>query len=244
MFVKPTQTVKQFDGKIVTFFTENKLWLKAYEDGKNAWVTRNWSYAQKIVKNPDVVLDIGANIGQEMLYYTGWANRIISFEPNPATFEVLKQNVEQNDIKNVKLMNLGVGSGPSKAFINLVKNNEGRSFVTPTPTKVSHEITIVAIDDLDIGDGSVDFVKMDVEGFEIEALKGMRSLIDKHSPVFQIEAQDETLERCGVTSVDIWDFFNERGYVATINTGKVIERERALTKDRTRVDLFFKKTQE
>jgi FkbM family methyltransferase len=244
MFVKPTQTVKQFDGKIVTFFTENKLWVKAYKTGKNAWERRNWVYAQKIVKSPDIVLDIGANIGQEMLYYTDWARRIISFEPNPMTFDVLKQNVDQNNIKNVELKNFGVGSSPSKAFINLVKNNEGRSFVTQAATKVSHEITIVAIDDLNIGEGKVDFVKMDVEGFEIEALNGMKNLIDKHAPVFQVEAQDETLERCGVTSVDIWDFFNQRGYVATINTGKVIDREHALTKDRTRVDLFFKKNKE
>jgi len=244
MFVKPTRTVRQFDGKIVTFFTENKLWVKAYEDGKNAWEKRNWIYAQKIVQNPDIVLDIGANIGQEMLYYTGWANRIISFEPNPVTFNVLKQNVDQNNIKNVRLENLGVGSVPSKAFINLVKNNEGRSFVTKSPTKISHEITIVAVDDVNIGEGKVDFVKMDVEGFEIEALKGMKKLIDTHSPAFQIEAQDETLERHGMTSVDIWDFFNERGYTATINTGKVIDRDHALTKNRTRVDLFFKKQKE
>jgi len=242
--VKPTQTVKQFDGKIVTFFTENKLWVKAYENGKNAWEKRNWAYAQKIVQKPDVVLDIGANIGQEMLYYTGWANRIISFEPNPATFEVLKQNVDQNNIKNVRLEQLGVGSGPAKAFINLIRGNEGRSFVTAVPTKVSHEITIVAIDDVDIGEGSVDFVKMDVEGFELRALHGMKNLIDKHNPVFQIEAQDENLSRCGVTSVDIWDFFIDRGYVATINTGRTINREHALTKDRPRVDLFFKKPKE
>jgi FkbM family methyltransferase len=228
----------------VTYFTENKLWAKAYESGKNAWEKRNLFYAQKLVKSPDLVLDIGANIGQEMLCYTDWAKRIISFEPNPVTFEVLEKNVSQNDIRNVRLERVGVGSTAAKAFIHIVRSNEGRSYVTAAPTKVSHEIEIVAIDDFSIGEGKVDFVKMDVEGFELEALKGMKKLIDKHSPVFQIEALDENLSRCGAASVDIWDFFNDRGYVATINTGKVIDREHAHADNRTRVDLFFKKQKE
>lgn len=243
--MKPSQTVTQNDGKIITFFTENKLWKAAYADGSSSWEKKNWQYTQLLVKNPNVVLDIGANIGQETVYYSDWAKKVYAFEPAQSTFECLEKNVQQNNLKNVVLHRLGVSNSANKALINLVKGNEGRSFVTDKPNKNTQEIELIVLDNFELhglNDEKIDFVKMDVEGFEINALEGMKGLIDKHSPTFMIEAQDSNLFRCGATSVDIWDFFDSRGYEATINTGRKIVRSQAPTKNRHRVDLFFKKT--
>jgi FkbM family methyltransferase len=246
MTTKPTKTVKQRDGKIVTYFTENKLWVKAFENGRYAWEKRNRKYAQELVASPDVVIDIGANIGQEALQYSDWARKVYSFEPNPVIFEVLDLNVKQNNLTNVEIIAKGASNAAGSAVINNLRANEGRSYVCDHNGKHTLPIELITIDDylLHNIEGRVDFVKMDVEGHEVHALEGMKKLIEKFWPVFQVEAEDECLERCGYDSTHIWDFFNERGYVATINTGEVITREKALTDNRSRVDLFFKKIKE
>lgn len=246
MSTKPTRTVKQRDGKIVTYFTENKLWVKAFENGRYAWEKRNRKYAQELVKSPDVVIDLGANIGQEAMQYAGWARKVYSFEPNPVIYEVLDLNIRQNGITNVELIQKGASDVAGSAVINNLRANEGRSYVCDHNGKHTLPIELVTVDDFLLPniDGRVDFVKMDVEGHEVHALKGMKKLIEKFWPVFQVEAEDECLERCGYDSTHIWDFFNDLGYVATINTGEIIPRERALTDDRTRVDLFFTKIKE
>ena len=238
--LRKTQTVTQHDGKIVKFFTSNACWRKAYATGKSSWETSNLKYAKLLVPNPDVVLDIGANIGQEAIYYSDWANQVHSFEPVPEIFRLLQANVLQNNITNVKLYQVGVSNVEGSALIDFLVGNEGRSHITETEGKNTYRIDLVRIDDLEL-EGKIDFVKMDVEGFELNALNGMKNLIENHSPVCQIEAHEDNLVRQNVTSEDIWDFFNSRGYEATIATGRKIERHNCLRKDRSRCDLFFKK---
>lgn len=241
MTTRKTQTVTQHDGKIITFFTSNSCWVKAYAEGKSSWETSNLKYAKLLVgKTPDIILDIGANIGQEAIYYADWANHVHSFEPVPEIFEMLCANVMQNNLTNVKLYQVGVSDCEGTALIDFLKGNEGRSHIVETQSERTHKISLVRIDDLEF-DGKIDFIKMDVEGFEFNALNGMKNLIEAHSPVCQIESHEANLIRQNVTSEDIWDFFNSRGYESTIATGRKIERHNCLRKDRSRCDLFFKK---
>jgi FkbM family methyltransferase len=239
---KPTKTVEQHNGTVVTFFTENHNWVRAFDAGNYAWEKTNMAYMRKLVPNPDVVLDIGANIGQETLMYAKVANQVVSFEPIPNIFQVLSQNITQNSLTNVTAYQKAVYNAPGVAKMNSPKGNEGASHLTQKQDgKNQFEVELIVIDDLILPEGRVDFVKIDVEGFEMKVLEGMRGTIEKFSPVFQIELHDELLIRDGTDSTQIWDFFNERGYTASLNTGESLPRERAPTKNRSRVDVFFKR---
>ena len=239
--MKKYETKLQHNGKLVSYFTDNALWRKAYEDGEMNWEIRNVRRAVDIVPKPDIVLDIGANIGHFALPYSDWATTVHCFEPNPTVFSLLKLNIEQNNIKNVVLHNVGVSDNPGKSLLRVFNRNEGRSFVTDKPTKHSVEIDLVRVDDIDFTGRSVDFVKMDTEGFELIALRGMSQLVQKHSPAFQIELIDENLERNGHTSVEVWDFFNDHGYSARVNSRAKLSREEMPSDKRSRVDVFFTK---
>ena len=241
---KKTETVTQLDGKIITYFTDNSLWRGAYEKGKSAWGKRDFKHVKKLVPTPDIVVDVGANIGQETIYYADWAKTVYSFEPGTSAHAILSQNVEQNHLNNVVICKMGLSSAPSKANLHVFKGNEGMAYVTPEKTNKTEEIHLVKFDDFCekyIQEGSVDFVKIDVEGLEMHVLNGMIDTIKKCSPVFQIELKDAWLARNGTSSVEIWDFFNALGYECLSSPTKKVTREQAPHDKRTKADLYFRK---
>lgn len=240
--MRQTKTVRQKNGILMTYFTQNGCWVRAYEDGNFSWEPANMAYAKELVKNPRVVLDIGANIGQESVQYATWAQKVYSFEPVPVIFDVLAQNISQNNFNNVNLYNLGCGSSPAKLNARFQEANEGSTYICEKPGKNNVEVDIVCVDEFLPLIEDVDFVKIDVEGFELFALQGMKKTLCKNYPVLQIEAIDTHLERNGVNSTDIYDFLFDLGYnKVTTHLGKELSREECLRKNRSRADLFFEK---
>lgn len=137
-----------------------------------------------------IVLDIGANIGNHSLYWAleCGAKNIYAFEPVKDTFAILKKNIALNELEDVvKLFNLGVGEKNSRADIceysleniggtKLRDNSEGK-------------IEICAIDEMNIKE-SVSLMKIDVEGYEVQVLRGAINTIKKYMPYIMIEAWD------------------------------------------------------
>lgn len=238
---KQTNTVTQKDGKIVTYFTENGIWRRAYEEGHARWGQRDFKHVKKLVPNPDIVVDVGANIGQETIYYSDWAKHVYSFEPCTSTYEILEKNINQNNIKNVTLSKFGLSSEATEGFLRLINGNDGMAFVTNEKSSKTEDIELIRFDDFPIKEGKIDFVKIDVEGLEMKVLQGMTKTIAEHSPTFQIELKDKWLARNGSSSEEIWDFFNNLGYVCMASPTKVVTRENVPNEKRTKADLYFVK---
>jgi methyltransferase, FkbM family len=76
------------------------------------WVTEGLFFADEYyplkISRDDVVLDVGANIGIFTCRTSKRANEVISIEPDPSNFEVLKRNVEVNQLKNAMLLNFAL----------------------------------------------------------------------------------------------------------------------------------------
>ena len=140
------------------------------------------------------VLDIGANIGNHTLYYTKecGAGSVYCFEPVKDTFATLKKNIEINGIENaVHLFNKGVGHASCKAKISTYnKENIGGTIIEPS---ISGDIEVISIDELEIIE-DIGLVKIDVEGFEIEVLKGMLKTLCRNKPYIAIEIRDRNFE--------------------------------------------------
>lgn len=236
-----TKTVKQENGKLVTYFTENSYWRKSYENGKSHWGRRDIEYVKKFVSRPDIVVDVGANIGQETIYYADFAKTVISFEPGKFAFEVLKQNVEQNNLNNVILSNFGLSNDTTSAHLHMMKN-EGMAYVTPNKSKKTEEIHLIKFDDFPLKEGKIDFIKIDVEGLELKVLQGMERTIKEHSPIFQIEMKDPWLERNGTSCMGVYEFLKDRGYEAFFSPNKKVPIDQIPHKNRAKADLFFKKS--
>lgn len=147
------------------------------------------------------VLDIGANIGTHTHFYSQHAE-VHAFEPNPIAYECLAHNCP-----NVNLYNVAVGAEPG--FVSLVPDhsNPGATYTTSTKSK---EIPVITIDSLHLE--ACNFIKIDVEGDEIEVLLGARSTIAQFRPVMCIECNETTLVRKGLTSNDLIAHLNLINY--------------------------------
>ena len=65
-----------------------------------------YHFSKKI--NSEIFIDIGANIGFYSILLSGHFKKIYSFEPNQRNFQVLRKNINTNDLKNIKIFNYGL----------------------------------------------------------------------------------------------------------------------------------------
>lgn len=138
------------------------------------------------VKTGDTVVDIGANIGYYTLLFAkrvGPSGRVYSFEPEPTNFAVLTENVRMNRYGNVTLVNKAVSndSGIIKLFIS--EDNEAGHSTAVSVAARAVDVESVRIDEYLAQLDRVDFVKMDIEGGECHAIKGMTAFLRRHPDV-------------------------------------------------------------
>jgi FkbM family methyltransferase len=146
----------------------------------------------RLVKPQDVVADVGANIGLTTMLFSALARQVVSFEPSPSTYSLLRMNVEQNGLKNVSLVNAGLGSKAERSTITFSTTNRSGGFVSdqvqPRGGHVTEQIEICRLDDIwSKHSPSLDFLKVDVEGFELSVLEGARSVIALCRPTVALE---------------------------------------------------------
>ncbi|MDB5131328.1 MAG: putative methyltransferase, partial [Mucilaginibacter sp.] len=121
------------------------------------------------------VIDIGAHYGYEAMLaakLVGNSGTVVSFEPNPYSYSLALKNLSG---KNCKLYNYAVGSynGLAKMNNNNVANSAFNSVVNDDLADRIIEVPMVTLDSiLKDRPKAVDFIKCDVEGFEIEVIKG------------------------------------------------------------------------
>ncbi len=145
---------------------------------------------ERFARSGDLLLDIGANLGLHTLQASriaGPSGRVLSFEPNPNMTALLRQSLEKNDCRNVTLHQCGLGSEETTLDLHVPLDHAGRgSLLEPNSkqdplTRIS--VPVKTLDSLLAGEGSrVGLVKMDVEGFESEVLRGAAELLSNSPP--------------------------------------------------------------
>jgi len=125
-----------------------------------------------------IFLDIGANIGWHSKIVQDAGFDVICFEPQPQNFKLLEKNCKK---EGSTLHNLGLGSSNTTFMIERDSTNYGNSFISNNGTD---EITVVRLDDIIDDDiiSKIDVIKMDVQGFETEVLKGAEEFLKKLKP--------------------------------------------------------------
>ena len=164
---------------------------------------------KEFIKNGDVVLDIGAFIGDHTIYYSklvGDNGSVIAFEPNRDSFFCLEHNLKA--YKNVELINSAIGK--EYGFVRTVDvlGNIGMNFLIPDNLG---GIVIYSLNQMEID--RIDFIKIDVEGFELDVLIGGKETINKFKPTMLIEINDATLARQGISRNDIFAWLQENNYI-------------------------------
>ena len=133
-----------------------------------------------------IVLDIGASVGLWTVPLGAAARcagaRLWCFEPNPDNLAWLQANIETNELGSVaKVHALAVGARRGTARLGCREHGGGNGALVEGDDGEAIEVPVVRLDDLDFPQ-RVSFVKMDVEGFELEVLRGARALMERDRP--------------------------------------------------------------
>ena len=159
-------------------------------------------------ENVKVIYDIGANIGNHTVYFANSAKhaQVFSFEPHPENFVVLTKNVLDNRLENrVRTFKMAAGSTQGIVYLNVKQNaNLGTASVVPTAEESSTDCQVSPIDALELP--MPDFIKIDVEGFELQVLKGMENTLKKsENAIIWTEIDDDNAN-------EVYDFMTQMGY--------------------------------
>jgi len=207
------------------------FWYGYYEKGLGIIL-------KKFVKPGDIFLDIGANIGYFSLLVANNipTAKVISFEPVNDLFQKLRNNISINDFKNITAINAAVGevNEERELFLSGSDNLGMSSFQQPENFSGKREmVKVVTIDEWfkRAGLAKIDIIKLDVEGSEFAALKGMKEVSQNFKPIIIVEINPETLSMFRLMPVDIYVYLNklnfagfiisESGELAKLN-GKVV----------------------
>lgn len=147
------------------------------------------------------IYDIGGHIGLMTIVFakaTGPTGKVIVFEPNEGSYSKIIEHIRLNQVDNVKLLKLGIGDVKSKEQVLIVRQNS--SATGSLDEKIQSQIIKegnfkrlkIEVDTLDnvINTYSLpkpDFIKIDIEGMEYQALMGMSQTIYNYAPQFHIE---------------------------------------------------------
>ncbi len=151
------------------------------------------SIIKSVLKEGDVFIDIGANIGFISIFASsliGKTGNVYAFEPNPDTFTILKKNIELNQISNIETSTFAIGSISKTAKI-YSRWNVGRGAATlykPDYETESYDVNVVTLSDY-FGESmnKVELVKLDIEGYELPALIGAKKIIVNNWPMLIVE---------------------------------------------------------
>ena len=175
-----------------------------------------FAFYDSFLKKGMVALDVGANIGLHTLFMAkrvAPVGQVLAFEPSPKNFSRLKEHVEKNHLENVRIFPLAVGDRRGTGFFHENLNDSSRSHFSDGGPGLA--IEIVRLDDICRSEGvrQIDFLKMDVEGFEMRALEGAEPLFSAGScDVLQIELDPNNLARQASQQNKVASWLVDRGY--------------------------------
>ena len=185
----------------------------------------------KFLKPGSAFLDIGANIGLMSSIASkivGAEGKVLSVEANPKTIEILQHNLALNHAGNVSIFPFALGSekGTATLFENWNVNRGGASLLSQDKQE-GIDVPVEKLDDIFEND-KIDLIKIDVEGFELEVLKGGIELLKKQLPVLIIEVSEQRENEAGVSPKEIADFVRSLGNYKLYKQKGTKERKSAL----------------
>jgi FkbM family methyltransferase len=184
------------------------------------------------------VYDVGAFHGLLTMFFASRAKTVVCFEPNTQNRKRLLENLKLNGIGNVQVRNTGVGSrretlkmvsSPLMPGFSSVNGKTVEELLHAGVKTVAEDISIVTLDEEipEAGLPSPDLIKIDIEGWEIEALRGARQTLAQHKPALFLEMHGETIAEKKRKVAEIVAFLWEIGYrnVRHIESGALITPE-------------------
>ncbi|QDA62300.1 FkbM family methyltransferase [Hymenobacter jejuensis] len=189
---------------------QNLYFLGAYE-------AREIAFLERYLKPGDVVFDVGANIGLHTLVaakMVGPKGKVYAFEPFRQNFEHLQAHIQLNGLTNVVAAELAVSDtdGPLDFFAPPPNNSGMGSRYSQAVGSRPQVVQAVALDRYAADLPALNLVKIDIEGGELLALRGMRNLLATHKPKVVMEIDRSILQNAQLSDNEIVGFMAALGY--------------------------------
>jgi FkbM family methyltransferase len=162
------------------------------------------------------------------------------FEPVPFLYEKAKRNIELNEFTNIFLNNLAVSDRSGTLFFEAPSNrNFGSINMSLAPTKNSKKVNALTFDEFIDRQkiDKVDFIKIDVEGFEYKVVDGAIKSIEQYKPILFIELIDEYLKKNGNSAAALVAKISKLGYcIYDADDNSIINSDNAF--DKKHIDIL------
>ncbi len=203
------QNVK-FELHIEDWIQQNIYFLGAYESAELNLLKRHLS-------EDSVFVDIGANFGLYSLVASQKitnSGKIICFEPFPKNYAALKKNISLNSKSYIISENIALGDKKDELSLYYQPNEKNLGMVSANFMENSKtiEVDVMSFDEYvnENGVDKIDFIKIDVEGFENQVITGMKKTLELFSPMILIEIFDEGIIKSNHNNAH--DYLTHIGY--------------------------------
>ncbi|KLL11942.1 FkbM family methyltransferase [Protofrankia coriariae] len=166
------------------------------------------------LKPGDVCYDVGANIGVYALWsanLVGPTGSVQAFEPVPRTADLLDSLVRQNALSWVTVVRSAVGATVGEAGVQIYSDASGLAHITDAADP-DITVPVTTLDTYVEDHPCPNFVKIDVEGHELDVLRGASKLLRNRRPVLLMEMISGHLDRAGSAAGEIMRELTEVGY--------------------------------
>lgn len=195
----------------------SKYWIFALDAVAREWYSHDWPLPVEVSRLAElnllgskIIFDVGAHqgiIAMLLAELNGEGGEIIAVEAHPFNSFFAKQNVERNGFKSVTVLNAAVDSVPGHARFIDDLNGALHNGIEEVKT---FEVLSTTLDELSDLFGQPDIVFLDIEGAEVEALKGAKAVLGRGKTHFLIEVHLKTgLEVLGGSLAELLSFFHE-----------------------------------
>ncbi len=192
--------------------SQHGCWLGSYEYDKQQLL-------EQTIPAGGIVFDLGAHVGFHTLLASvlvGSEGQVFAFEPMPKNLSYLKQHLQMNHVQNVTVINAAISDTDGVACFDLAAS----SFHGHLAAQGSLQVRTASLDSL-FSQGKIslpDYIKMDVEGAEVAALHGMKTILETAHPTIVLATHgDEIQKQCR-------EFLTTLGYEFQVIGDKSLEQ--------------------
>jgi FkbM family methyltransferase len=236
--------IKEILYKIINFFTFGKGLKKTFNNTHSVrlptryvnyfpkdYEKENFDFIKSSVNDGGVVLDIGAHIGLFSLIASqivGQKGKVFAFEPSPTTFDVLSKTISINNANHIiEPIQKAVGEieGTIQFFVSNDSIDNSNSLVKYLSDRELKGIDIaITSTDLFVKEKNlrkINFIKIDVEGAELDTLKGAKNTLLTYKPFCMVGIHPEAILAKGDNLLDIYNIIKECGYIILVNNKEI-----------------------
>lgn len=178
------------------------------------WLNPHFRFMDEIIvesclKTGDTFVDVGANVGTVALAAAakvGQSGRVIAIEAHPTTYRHLQENIALSQVNHIQVFNYAVGAAKGTIHFKRFGNDDMRHVIYGEGI----QLPLDTLDNL-ITLETIHLLKIDVEGFEKEVLKGAEATLQKTHMIY-IETDENALRRFDTTIDEIHSLLREHNF--------------------------------